>query len=202
MNAIILNAIQGGGYVGIFLLMALENIFPPIPSEIIMGYGGVLVAQGKMDFVPLLLIGTLGTVGGNYLWFWLGSRWGEAQLQGFVDRHGRWLTMEWEDFSRAQHYFRRNGDWVVFFLRFSPFLRTIISLPAGLAKMKLWRFLLFTFLGSLVWNGFLIWGGSKLSGTIERYETFAGYAVGSIIGLGVAWYLYRVATWKPRSERN
>ena len=147
MNAIILNAIQGGGYVGIFLLMALENIFPPIPSEIIMGYGGVLVAQGKMDFVPLLLIGTLGTVGGNYLWFWLGSRWGEAQLQGFVDRHGRWLTMEWEDFSRAQHYFRRNGDWVVFFLRFSPFLRTIISLPAGLAKMKLWRFLLFTFLG-------------------------------------------------------
>ncbi len=202
MNAIILNAIQTGGYVGIFLLMALENVFPPIPSEIIMGYGGVLVAQGKMNFLPLLLIGTFGTVAGNYLWFWLGSRWGEEQLHGFVNRHGRWLTMEWEDFARAQHYFRKNGDWVVFFLRFSPFLRTIISLPAGLAKMKLWRFLLFTFLGSLVWNGFLIWGGSKLSGTIERYESVAGYVVGGIIGLGVAWYLYRVATWKPRSERS
>ena len=202
MNAIILSAIQAGGYLGIFLLMAAENIFPPIPSEIIMGYGGVLVAQGKMSFWPLLLTGTLGTVAGNYAWYWVGARWSAERLQRFVDKHGRWLTMDYEDFTRAQHIFRKNGDWVVFLLRFSPFLRTMISLPAGLAKMKLWRFLLFTFLGSLVWNGLLVWGGSKLAGTITQYEAVAGYVIAALIALGIAWYIYRVVTWKPRSERT
>lgn len=197
MNGIILGAIAAGGYLGIFLLMALENIFPPIPSEIIMGYGGVLVARGQMDFWPLLLIGTLGTVAGNYVWYWLGKRWKEAQLRAFIECHGRWLTFEWEEFEAARDKFRRNGDLIVFLLRFSPFLRTIISLPAGLAQMKLWRFLLFTFLGSLVWNGALIAGGKALSGVIARYETYASWAVGLFLLAGVAWYAYRVATWKP-----
>lgn len=201
MNQFILNAIQTGGYAGIFLLMALENIFPPVPSEIIMGYGGVLVARGTFSFWPLLLIGTLGTVAGNCVWYWLGWRWSEQQLQAFVDRRGRWLTLEWEDFEKARLAFRKHGDWVVFLLRFSPFLRTIVSLPAGLAHMKMWRFLLFTFLGSLIWNGLLIWGGGKLSGLIEQYDAAAGYVVGGIIFAGLLWYGWRVANWKPRSER-
>nr|WP_247710674.1 DedA family protein [Qipengyuania aestuarii] len=181
--------------------MALENIFPPMPSEIIMGYGGVLVAREQMAFVPLLLIGTLGTVAGNYFWYWLGRRWKEPDLRRFIGKHGRWLTFEWSEFEQARQLFRRNGDWIVFFLRFSPFLRTIISLPAGLAKMKLWRFLLFTFLGSLIWNGALIWGGSALSGVISQYETYASWAVGAFIALGIAWYVYRVIKWKPSEDR-
>jgi len=200
VNSLIINTIAKGGYIGIFLLMALENIFPPMPSEIIMGYGGVLVAREQMAFAPLLVIGTLGTVAGNYFWYWLGRRWKEPDLKRFIQKHGRWLTFEWSEFEQARQLFRRNGDWIVFFLRFSPFLRTIISLPAGLAKMKLWRFLLFTFLGSLVWNGALIWGGSKLSGVISRYETYASWAVGAFIALGVAWYLYRVIKWQPSDE--
>ena len=197
MNGFILGAIAAGGYLGIFVLMALENIFPPIPSEIIMGYGGVLVARGEMAFWPLLLIGTLGTVAGNCVWYWLGKRWKEAQLKAFIQRHGRWLTFEWHDFEAARDKFRKRGDLIVFLLRFSPFLRTMISLPAGLAQMKLWRFLLFTFLGSLIWNGALIAGGSALSGVITRYETYASWAVGLVIVAGIAWYLYRVVTWKP-----
>ena len=202
MNAIILDTIRAGGYFGVFVLMALENIFPPVPSEIIMGFGGVLVSQGRFDFTALLLVGTAGTVAGNYPWYWLGSRWSEERLQAFVDRRGRWLTMDWHDFTRARQLFRKNGEWVVFLLRFSPFLRTIISLPAGLAKMKLWRFLLFTFLGSLVWNAALIWGGQKLSGVIAEYEAVAGYVVGGFVLLGIAWYVYRVVTWIPREERD
>lgn len=201
MNAFILNTIAGGGYVGIFLLMALENIFPPVPSEIIMGYGGVLVARGQMEFVPLLMIGTAGTVAGNLFWYWLGYRWQEDHLKSFIDRHGRWLTFEWHEFLVARDKFRRHGDWIVFLLRFSPFLRTIISLPAGLARMKLWRFLLFTFLGSLIWNGALIAGGSAISGLMARYETAAGWIVGAIIAGGIAYYIYRVATWE-RSENG
>lgn len=201
MNAFILNTIQAGGYFGIFLLMAVENIFPPIPSEIIMGYSGVLVKQGQFAFWPLLLIGTLGTVAGNCVWYWLGSRWSDGQLRRFVDRHGRWLTMEWDDFDRARALFRKHGDWVVLLMRVSPFMRTIISLPAGLAHMRLWRFLLFTFAGSLVWNGVLIWGGGLLSGLLARYDVVAGYVVGGFIVAGIAWYLWRVATWRPRAGR-
>lgn len=202
MHDFILGAIAAGGYLGIFVLMALENIFPPIPSEIIMGYGGVLVAQGRMEFMPLLLIGTLGTVAGNYFWYWLGHRWKEPHLRGFITRYGRWLTFEWQDFVAARDRFRRHGDWIVFALRFSPFLRTIISLPAGLARMKLWRFLLFTFLGSLIWNGALIAGGGALSGLIDRYEGVASWAVGGFLAAGIAWYVYRLVTWRPSEQRE
>ncbi|GMM94340.1 DedA family protein [Qipengyuania sp. MTN3-11] len=200
MNEFIIEAIRQGGLLGIFVLMALENIFPPMPSEVIMGFAGVLVARGQMDFWPVLAIGTLGTVTGNLFWYWLGVRWSEAQVQRFVERRGRWLTMDWDDFQRARKVFRRHGEWIVFTLRFSPFLRTIISLPAGLARMKLWRFLLFTFLGSLIWNGALLFGGQMLAGLITEYEAAATWAVGGLIAVGVIWYVYRVVTWKPRGE--
>ena len=199
MHAFILNSIASGGYIGIFLLMVLENVFPPVPSEIIMGYGGLLVAKGEMQFLPLLVIGTLGTVVGNCFWYWLGRRWKEDHLKRFIERWGRWLTFEWDEFESARDKFRRHGDWIVFVLRFSPFLRTIISLPAGLAQMRLWRFLLFTFLGSLIWNGALILGGGAVAGLVERYEAAASWVVGGFLILGVAWYAWRVATWKPQS---
>lgn len=201
MNEIIIEAIRLGGLLGIFVLMALENVFPPMPSEVIMGFAGVLVARGQMDFAPVLVVGTLGTVAGNMFWYWLGIRWREDQVRRFVDRRGRWLTMEWDDFVRAREVFRKHGEWIVFLLRFSPFLRTIISLPAGLARMKLWRFVLFTFLGSLVWNAALLFGGKMLAGLMTEYETVASWLVAGAIGLGVLWYAYRVATWKPRSQR-
>lgn len=202
MNEFIIEAIRQGGLFGIFVLMALENVFPPVPSEVIMGFAGVLVARGQMDFLPILLVGTAGTVIGNCFWYWLGIRWTEGQVQRFVERRGRWLTMEWEDFKRAREVFRRHGDWIVFTLRFSPFLRTIISLPAGLARMKLWRFLLFTFLGSLVWNAALLFAGQLAAGLITEYEAVASWIVGGLLALALAWYLYRVATWKPRQSRS
>ena len=201
MNEFIIEAIRLGGLLGIFVLMALENVFPPMPSEVIMGFAGVLVARGQMDFAPVLVVGTLGTVAGNMFWYWLGIRWREDQVRRFVDRRGRWLTMEWDDFVRAREVFRKHGEWIVFLLRFSPFLRTIISLPAGLARMKLWRFVLFTFLGSLVWNAALLFGGRMLAGLMTEYETVASWLVAGAIGLGVLWYAFRVATWKPRSQR-
>lgn len=197
MTDFILEVIRQGGYLGIFLLMALENVFPPVPSEVIMGAGGVLVARGEMAFVPLLLIGTAGTLAGNLFWYWLGRRWSEAQLRLFIRRYGRWLTFDWEQFNEVRARFLRYGEVIVFVLRFSPFLRTIISLPAGLAGMNLWRFCLFTFLGSLIWNGTLILGGHALSGLIARYEEVAGLLVGGTIAVGVVWYVRRVIRWKP-----
>jgi len=199
MTDLLLELLDKGGYLGIFVLMMLENVFPPIPSEVIMGAAGVLVARGQMTFVTLWIVATAGTVVGNLFWFWLGARWNEDTLKRVIDRWGRWLTFEWDEFTRARDIFRRHGDWIVFLLRFSPILRTIVSLPAGLAHMKLWRFVLFTALGSAIWNGVLIFGGQALAGLIDRYETLAGYAIVAFVLLGVAIYVYRVVTWEPVS---
>lgn len=202
MDQFIINAIAQGGYVGIFLLMALENIFPPLPSEVIMGVGGVLVSRGQMEFWPLLAVGTAGTVAGNYAWYWIGDRWGYERTKPFIDRWCRWLTIDWEHVEKASRFFHSHGQWVVLFLRFSPFMRTMISLPAGLAHMPLGRFLLFTTLGSIVWNALLILGGTVLARFLGEYEVVMGWVILGLIGLGVAGYAWRVATWKPRHERE
>ena len=197
MQEFIFDAIAMGGYWGIALLMAIENVFPPIPSEVIMGIGGVLVARGTMEFWPLIIAGTIGSTLGNYVWYWVGDRWGYRRLADFTENHGRWLTLSRTDIERAAKFFQSHGQWVVFALRISPFLRTMVSLPAGLSHMKLWRFLLFTFLGAGIWNTLLVEGGRRLAPLIERYENAAGWTIGGLFGLILVVYLYRVITWKP-----
>jgi membrane protein DedA with SNARE-associated domain len=198
MNEFIVRLIEQGGYAGIFVLMVLENVFPPIPSEVIMGLGGVAVARGTMSFWPLLAIGTAGSTLGNYVWFLAGDKWGYRRLQPLVDRWGRWLTVEWEDIERATGFFRRHGQWIVFALRCSPFLRTLISLPAGLTHMSHWRFLAFTLAGTALWNAALIKGGQFLARFLEGSTIVMDLIVIGGMGLAMAGYLYRVLTWKPR----
>jgi membrane protein DedA with SNARE-associated domain len=200
MQDFIFDAIAWGGYWGILLLMAIENVFPPIPSEVIMGIGGVLVARGTMEFWPLILAGTIGSTAGNYVWYWIGDRWGYRRLAAFTAKHGRWLTLTYDDIEKAAKFFQSHGQWVVFALRISPFLRTMVSLPAGLSHMKLWRFLLFTFLGAGIWNMILVEGGRRLAPLIERYENAAGWTIVGFFALILVTYLYRVITWKPRED--
>lgn len=200
MDEFILSTIEQGGYWGIAFLMVIENVFPPIPSELIMGLGGVAVARGTMEFWPLLLAGTVGSTLGNYAWFWVGDSWGYRRLEPLVARWGRWLTVDWEHIEQATGFFRRHGQWVVFFLRFSPFLRTMISLPAGLAHMNVWRFLAFTFAGSAVWNVILITAGQWLAYYLDRYEHWLDWTILAGLAVTVGAYLYRLATWKPRER--
>lgn len=198
MNELIIRLIEQGGYWGIFVLMVVENLFPPIPSELIMGLGGIAVARGTLSFWPLLVVGTVGSTLGNYAWFLVGDRLGYRRLRPLVDRWGRWLTVEWDDIEQATAFFRRHGQWIIFALRFSPFLRTIISLPAGLTHMRHLRFLLFTFAGAAVWNAALIKGGQFLA----RFQESSAFVMDALViaGLAVAvlGYAYRVITWKPR----
>ena len=199
MGEWIIELISGSGYWGIAFLMALENIFPPIPSELIMGVGGLAVARGTMEFWPLLAAGTIGSTLGNYVWLLAGDRLGYARLQPFVRRWGRWLTLEWRDIERAAEFFRRHGEWIVFALRFSPLLRTMVSLPAGLAHMKHGKFLVFTFAGAAVWNALLIKGGHLLAGYGELVNKWAGPVVLGFMVLALAGYIWRVVTWKRES---
>ena len=110
MQEFIFDAIARGGYWGIAFLMAIENVFPPIPSEVIMGIGGVLVARGTMEFWPLILAGTVGSTAGNYVWYWVGDRWGYRRLQAFTEKHGRWLTLTFDDIEKAAKFFRSHGQ--------------------------------------------------------------------------------------------
>ncbi|HTM96803.1 MAG TPA: DedA family protein [Croceibacterium sp.] len=198
MDEFILRTIEQGGYWGIAFLMVIENVFPPIPSELIMGLGGVAVARGTMEFWPLLFAGTVGSTLGNYAWFIAGDRWGYRRLAPIVDRWGRWLTLDWEHIEQASRFLRHHGQWAVFLLRFSPFMRTMISLPAGLAHMGHWRFLAFTFAGAAVWNVILIKGGQWLAYYFDRYEHWLEWAVLGGVGVMLIAYLWRVLTWKPR----
>jgi membrane protein DedA with SNARE-associated domain len=200
MHSFIIDAIAQGGYFGIFLLMVLENVFPPIPSELIMGLGGVLVARGQMQYAPLMIAGTAGSVLGNYAWYWVGNRWGYERTRPFVERWGRWLTIDWQHVETATEFFQKHGQWVVFVLRFSPLMRTMISLPAGLSHMSVWRFLLFTTLGSAIWNILLVLGGTMLAGVMQRYESLVGWVIIGLIALGALGYVWRVVTWKPRTR--
>ncbi|MFC4295207.1 DedA family protein [Novosphingobium tardum] len=197
MSDWITHLIEAGGYWGIAFLMALENVIPPIPSELIMGLGGIAVAKGRMEFWPLLIAGTIGSTVGNYAWFLLGRQLGYQRLKPFVLRWGRWLTLDWAAVETVAAFFKRHGQWVVFALRFSPFLRTIISLPAGLAHMGHLRFVIFTFAGAAVWNAVLIGGGHFLGANVANIEKYTGPIVLATVVLITALYIWRLVTWKP-----
>ena len=198
MTHFILDWIAWGGYLGIFLLMALENVIPPIPSEVIMGLGGMAVARGDMALAPLLLIGTAGTTVGNYFWYWIGRRVGVARFRPFIERHGRWLTMEWRDVEAIERFFKQRGEWVIFVFRFLPTFRTVISLPAGMARMPVGKFFVFTFAGSAIWNAVLAGAGLILGSHFEQLGRYVGPVAVATTLLIVAAYLYRVVTWRPR----
>ena len=201
MTEFILEWIAWGGYFGIVLLMALENVFPPIPSEVIMGFGGIAVARGQMEMVPLVLWGTAGTTLGNMFWYVIGRRLGYDRFRPFVERHGRWLTLEWEDVEHVRHFFRRKrGGWTLFVFRFMPTFRTLISLPAGMAKMPVWQFAAITYVGSLIWNGVLAGAGFVLGSRFQQLDRFLGPLGIAVTVLALAIWGYRVATWKPRER--
>jgi membrane protein DedA with SNARE-associated domain len=200
MSEWIYEVVRQGGYIGIMLLMALENIIPPIPSELIMGLGGIAVARGDMHFWPLLFWGTLGAALGNYVLFLVADRLGYERLRPFIERWGRWLTLEWHDVEVAGRFLRRRGHWVVFVMRFMPMFRTVISIPAGLAHMGHLRFLAFTAMGAAIWNVLLILGGKWLGQTLAQAEQWLGWATVVVGAVTVVFYVWRVLRWKPRER--
>jgi membrane protein DedA with SNARE-associated domain len=188
------------GYLGIFLLMVLENVIPPVPSEVIMSLGGIAAGQGKMNFALLVLVGTLGCILGNLFWYEIGRRFGYERLKPLVDRWGRWLTMDWQDVEKLRAFFDRWGGATVFIFRFMPIGRTVISIPAGLLHMPRGRFILYTAAGSAVWNTMLVGVGYWLGANFETIEEWIAPAVTAILVLIVALYVWRVLTWKPRNN--
>ncbi len=168
----ITNTVYSLGYLGIGLLMFLENLFPPIPSELIMPLAGFTVAQGKLEFVYVVVAGVVGTVLGALPWYYAGKFLGEENLGKLADKHGRWLAISSEDIAKAAKWFDRHDGQAVFLCRLVPGVRTLISIPAGLSGMPLVPFLIYSTLGTVLWIWLLTYAGYVLGSNYQLVEAY------------------------------
>ncbi len=183
------------GYAGIAFLMLAENVFPPIPSELIMPLAGFTAARGELSFVGILLAGTAGSLAGALFWYEVGRRVGIQRLRHWAARHGRWLTMSPEELDRAVAWFRRHAGLSVLVGRLVPAVRTLISVPAGVAEMSLPAFLAWTSVGTALWTSFLAGLGYLLEGGYEQVAGWVNPVSNVVVAILVLGYLYRVATF-------
>jgi membrane protein DedA with SNARE-associated domain len=188
----ITNLIDSMGAFGVGLVMFLENVFPPIPSELVMPLAGFNAAQGRQSLLAVFVMGTVGAVLGALLWYEVGRRIGRARLDRFIESYGVWLTLSTQDVDRAVDWFDRHDKAATFFGRMIPGVRTMISVPAGLARMELWRFMLYTTAGSALWNAALLTAGYLLQSQYERVQTWLNPVTNLILGAVLAAYVYRV----------
>lgn len=177
------------GYVGIGLLMFLENLFPPIPSELIMPLAGFTVAQGKMEFFPAAIAGIIGTILGAYPWYYIGKWVSEERLEHLANRYGKWLGLSAADIHKANNWFERYGSQAVFFGRLAPGIRTIVSLPAGINAMRLLPFTLYSLGGISLWVMFLTGAGYKLGDHYDLVDQYLGPVSKIILASLVAFFV-------------
>jgi len=196
----ITNFLEKSGYLGVFALMALENIFPPIPSEMIMPFAGFVAARGDLNVVGVLIAGTAGSVVGALPWYYAAKVYGCERLKKLAGRHARWLTITPDDIDKALDAFHKHGKKAVLFGRLVPAVRTLISVPAGLGNMNLGQFLLYSTIGSLAWTGLLTAAGFLLEDNYKDVAKYVDPVSKTILGAMLAWYLYRVVTYKPAAK--
>lgn len=192
----IVSLIDKAGYVGIALLMLLENVFPPIPSEVIMPLAGFSAAKGTLSFAGVVISGTVGSLAGAYFWFLIGRWIGPKRLKQFAGRHGRWLTLHPDEVERARAFFARYQIVALFLGRLIPAIRSLISVPAGVNCIPTSTFLLWSSLGTALWTLLLASAGYLLQSQYERVSEWLN-PVSNVVVAGLAvWYLYRVIRFR------
>lgn len=193
--------VSEGGYLAIAGLMFVENIFPPIPSELIMPLAGYVAAQGHLDPYLAVLAGAFGSVLGALPWYYAGLWLGRERVCALAVRHGRWLTVDEKDVGKAIDWFERRGRLAVLLGRCVPAVRTLISVPAGIARMSLIPFLLYSTIGTLVWTSALLIAGYMLGSQYGMIGQYVDMASKVILGLVVVLYVWRVMAGGSLGER-
>lgn len=188
----IIKLIESTSYAGIFVLMTLESALIPIPSEITMPFAGFLASQGKLSLIVVIIVGTIANLVGSYVAYWLGYFIEETILLNLIKKYGKFLLVTQDDYQRANKWFIKYGDKIIFISRLMPGIRTIISLPAGVFKMDIKKFTLYTIAGCLIWSTFLTYVGYILG---ENWTVLEGYfrkfeiVIVLLLIIAVAWYL-------------
>jgi len=195
------------GYGAIFAAMFLENLFPPIPSELIMPLGGFYVHQGQLALIPVVLAGLIGTVLGALPWYGIGRLINEERLEQWLERHGRWIGISTQDLHRTRTWFNRYGTALVFWGRLVPGIRTLISVPAGIELMPITPFLIWTTAGSLIWTLLLTVAGMALGEGYANVELWIepvakAIKVLLVIAVVAAGLWLGLRTWKKRNSSH
>lgn len=191
METWIQKVMEDFGYVGVFLLIMLENLFPPIPSEVILTFGGFMTTFTDLTVTGVIMASTLGSVAGAIILYGIGLLLDVERLVKIADRYGRFLRLTRNDIYKADAWFDRYGFWTVFFGRFVPVVRSLISIPAGMSNMRFWLFILLTTLGTLVWNTVLVHVGAAVGDNWTKIVEVMGvysnivYAVIALVFIGM-----------------
>src|SRR5271157_1604454 len=155
---IIISFIGSVGYTGVFVLMILESMIMPVPSEAVLPFAGMLVADGHFTLLGVIFFSTLGSIVGSLISYYIGDYGGRPLL----DRYGKYLLLDHHHLDLTEKYFQKKGDITIFICRFIPVVRHLISIPAGMGKMNIWKFSIYTIIGAGLWNTFLTYVGIKL----------------------------------------
>ena len=190
------------GYVGVFFLMLAETVFPPIPSEVIMPLAGVRASRGVMTLPGVIASGTAGAMLGNVFWYLLARVIGMERFHPFINRHGRWLTMDWGDVVKAEKLFGKYGGVFVGVGRMLPTVRSLVSVPAGLLHMRLKSFMIWSTIGTAGWSAALAIAGYALGRRFSAIESVLGPLSSVVIALIVLSYLWRQFTWRKRHPES
>lgn len=190
--------VESWGYVGIALLMFLENVFPPIPSELIMPLAGYTASGGQLNILLAIAAGVVGSIAGALLWYYVARAIGCERLRHWAGRHGRWLTLSPDEIDQATDWFRRQGGKAVFVGRLVPAVRTLISVPAGFAEMPLVPFLLYSLAGTVIWTGLLAGAGYWLGSSYDQVSAWLGPVSNVVVAGIVVWYVWRVWSFRPK----
>jgi membrane protein DedA with SNARE-associated domain len=189
------------GYAGVAGLTFLENVFPPIPSELVIPLAGYVAAQGDMRLMLVIATASAGSLAGAVGWYWIGRRVGERRLRAWVDRHGKWLTLSGKDVDRAQLWFSRHGNAAVFFGRLVPGVRTLVSLPAGFARMPILPFVVYSAIGTIIWTAALAYAGVALQSNFTIVGDYINMVTNVVFGvIGVMLATRYVRCWRAHAS--
>jgi len=197
MNNWVVNLIEQSGYLGVGFLMFLETLFPPIPSEIIMPVAGVAAAKGEMELSLVILSGTAGAMLGNIFWYLAARALGIQRLKPFIQKHGKWLTVNWKEVQRAHDWMERHGAAFVLLGRLIPTVRSLVSIPAGLLDMRFRTFLIASTLGTFAWTAILAGAGFRLRSDFHQIDAWMAPMANAVIVVIVVGYAWRLITHKP-----
>lgn len=204
MEELILEIMNDYGYAGIFFLIAIENLFPPIPSEIILTFGGFITTYSSLSIIGVITFATLGSVVGAIILYLIGRFFDTDKIEAFVAKWHRYLRISPEDIQRATEWFRKNETWTVFFCRFIPLIRSLISLPAGMTRMNFTTFLLLTTLGSLIWNAVLIiigaYVGESWTSIVKFMNVYSNVVYIALVVLFVGFVYWYFGVYKKRKQ--
>jgi membrane protein DedA with SNARE-associated domain len=196
MSDWVIRLIEQAGYLGVAFLMFLETLFPPIPSEVIMPVAGVAAAKGKLSLGWVIASGTAGAMLGNIVWYLAARALGVIRLKPFIVRWGRWLTIEWDEIVRAERWFGTRGWLIVGLGRLLPTVRSIVSVPAGLLRMRFLTFTIASTVGTALWTAVLAGAGYLLGERYHDIDRVIGPVANGVIVAILA--LYAVRLWRGR----